>query len=298
MSSILRRALLGISLTVMAVSAVIAAQPVGQRLAVAPTITRSKYGMAADTYLPKVNVVTVLPFDVVRFEESADISLTADGMMQVNVDGLYYIHLGLDWKGQAQTDIDTRMYGIRRKAAGDPTPPNLKDERLASFDHPGSESPQIARYQGEWSPGVVPYRGTVATDVVVAPSNIVRIGDLAQASLSSVTDKNLGVARNTALQIQARIVAADTVRVVFYNPTINAGIAIPTGTLNVLAQSATLHRGDSSDAWNVLSTPLTQLNAGDKIYIVGKNQGVANDYVQASPYSTFVQFERFIGAAP
>jgi hypothetical protein len=137
----------------------------------------------------------------------------------------------------------------------------------------------------------------VATDVVVAPGSIVRIGDVAQASLSSVTDKNLGVARNTALQIQARVVATDTVRVVLYNPTVAAGIAIPAGTLNVLAQSATLHRGDSADAWNVLSTPLTQLNAGDKIYIVGKNQGVANDYVQASPYSTFVQFERFASTA-
>jgi hypothetical protein len=104
--------------------------------------------MAAETYLPKVNVVTVLPFDVVRFEESADISLTADGMMRVNVDGLYYIHLGLDWKGQAQTDIDTRMYGIRRKAAGDTTPPHLKDERLASFDHPGSESGSPTRASG------------------------------------------------------------------------------------------------------------------------------------------------------
>jgi len=297
MNTILRRALLGICLANIALSGVLAAQPVDQRLSVQATITRSKYGMAADTFIPKVNVVTLLPFDVVRFEDAADVSLTADGMMRINVAGLYYIHLGLDWKGQAQTDIDTRMYGIRRKAAGDTTPPNLKDERLASFDHPGSESPRIARYQGEWSPGVVPFGGTVSTDIVVAPSGIVTIGDIAQASLSSVTDKKLGVAKNTALQIQARIVAPDTVRVVLYNPIITGGIAIPTGTLKVLTQSATQHRGDSADAWNVLSTALVQLDAGDKIYIIGKNQGVANDYVQASPYSTFVQFERFAGAA-
>jgi len=62
---------------------------------------RYKYGMAHDTYIPKANFVTQIPFDVVRFEDGADITLTADGMFLVNTGGLYYIHLGLDWKGQA-----------------------------------------------------------------------------------------------------------------------------------------------------------------------------------------------------
>jgi len=186
-----------------------------------------------------------------------------------------------------------RMYGIRRKLAGDTTPPNLKDERLASVDVPGADSPRVARYEGEWAPGTVPLGGYVSTDVTLDPIDLIAVGDVAQASLSTITDAKLGVAANTALQVNTRVIAKDKERVVLYNPSISGGIAVPGGTLRVVAQSATQTMGESADAWNVLGTALFRLEVGDKIYIAAKNSGVKNDYIQASEGSTFVQFERY-----
>lgn len=255
-------------------------------------ITRSKYGLQADFYLPKANVVTQIPLDITRFEEGGDTSLLTDGMVAIHNPGLYRVCLGLDWKAQAATDIDTRMYGIRRKIASDTGPPSLLDERLASVDVPGSDPPRLGRYEGEWAPPVVPYGGQVHTEVTVGPNNVIALGDFAMASLSSATDDLLGVEAAVALQIQARVIGKHRVRVILGNPSIAGGIAIPPGTLRVLAMSARTTRGGSEDAWNVLMTPLTRLAAGERIYIAAKNLGVANDYVQASVNSTFLQLER------
>lgn len=257
------------------------------------TITRSKYGLQVDVYLPKANVVTQIPLDVVRFEEGGDASLLADGMVGINTPGLYRICLGLDWKAQAGTDIDTRMYGIRRKTASDTGPPSLLDERLASVDVAGSDPPRLGRYEGSWAPPVVPLGGFVYTEVTVGPNNVTALGDFAVASLSTTTDDKLGIEASIALQIQARVIAKNRVRVILSNPSIAGGIAIPPGTLKVLAMSAATTRGGSEDAWNVLMTPLTRLEAGERIYIAAKNLGVSNDYVQASVNSTFLQLERY-----
>lgn len=278
--------------TALAATLLMSAVPFAAQAQVA--VSRDKFGLSKEFYIPKVNTVTQIPFDIVRFQEKSNVSLTADGMFLVNVPGLYYVQLGLDWKDQENTDRNTRMYGLRRKAVGDTTPPNLQDERLASFNHPGSDAPRVARYTGTWSPGTVALGGYASLEVTVAPSNTAKIGDLAQASLTSLTDQNLGVAANTAIQLQARVVAANRVRVTLYNPSVAAGITVPAGgTLNVVAMSSTLKMGESADAWNVLNTPMTWLNAGDKVYVIGKNIGVANDYVQPSVGSTFVQFEYF-----
>ncbi|MFZ5550565.1 MAG: hypothetical protein ACOZJX_17850 [Pseudomonadota bacterium] len=264
-----------------------------RRRAAEDTITRSKYGLQADFYIPKANVVTQIPLDVVRFQEGGDASLLADGMVGINTPGLYRICLGLDWKAQAATDIDTRMYGIRRKTASDTGPPSLLDERLASVDVPGSDPPRLGRYEGAWAPPVVPLGGHVYTEVTVGPNNVNSLGDFALASLSTATDDKIGIDAAVALQLQARVIAKNRVRVILSNPSIAGGIAIPPGTLKVLALSATATRGGSEDAWNVLMTPLTRLAAGERIYIAAKNLGVANDYVQASVNSTFLQLERY-----
>lgn len=263
-----------------------------RRRAAEDTITRSKYGLQADFYLPKANVVTQVPLDVVRFQEGGDTTLLADGMVGINTAGLYRICLGLDWKAQAATDIDTRMYGIRRKAASDTGPPSLQDERLASVDVPGSDPPRLGRYEGSWAPPVVPLGGFAYTEVTVGPNNTTALGDFAMASLSTATDDKLGLEAAVALQIEARVIAKNRVRVILRNPSIVGGIAIPPGTLKVLAMSATTTRGGSEDAWNVLMTPLTRLEAGERIYIAAKNLGIANDFVQASANSTFLQLER------
>lgn len=255
------------------------------------TITRSKYGLRSDFYIPKANVVTQIPLDVVRFQESGDATLLADGMVGINTPGLYRVCLGLDWKAQAATDIDTRMFGIRRKTASDTGPPSLLDERLASVDVPGSDPPRLGRYEGSWAPPVIPLGGFVYTEVTVGPNNVTALGDFAMASLSTATDDKLGLEAAVALQIQARVIAKNRVRVILSNPSVAGGIAIPPGTLKVLAMSSTATRGGSEDAWAVLMTPLTRLEAGERIYIAAKNLGIANDYVQASQYSTFLQIE-------
>lgn len=281
-----RNLLLGVAAAGMAAGSA-HAQPVTANA----SITRARYGLSKDFYIPKVNFVTQVPLDLVRFQEAGDTSLLPDGMVRINTAGLYRICLGLDWKAQEDTDIDTRMFGIRRKLASDSGPPNLQDERLASVDVPGSDPPRMGRYQGAWAPPVVPFRDIVSTDVTVSPANVINIGDFAMANLTSATDANLGVKANTALQISARVTAKNTVRVMLANPYIPAGIAVPPGTLQVLAMSAVTTRGGSEDAWNVLQSPLMALDAGDRIYIAAKNLGIANDYVQAT-LTSFMQMER------
>jgi hypothetical protein len=259
--------------------------------AAATNITRSRYGMSKDFHIPKANFVTQIPLDVIRFEEAGDTTMLADGTIRINTKGLYRICVGLDWKAQEDTDIDCRMYGSRRKLASDSGPPNLQDERLASVDVPGSDPPRMGRYQGAWTPPVVPYGGMVYTEVTVGPNDVTDIGDFAMAELTSATDANLGVEANTALQISARVVAKNKVRVMLANPYIPAGIVVPAGNLQVVAMSATTNRGGSEDAWNVVQSPLVSLKAGDRVYIAAKNLGVANDYIQAT-LTSFLQTER------
>jgi hypothetical protein len=96
----------------------------------AASITRARYGLTKDFYIPKVNFVTQVPLDLVRFQEAGDTSLLPDGTVRINTAGLYRICLGLDWKAQENTDIDTRMFGVRRKLASDSGPPNLRTSAL------------------------------------------------------------------------------------------------------------------------------------------------------------------------
>lgn len=256
-------------------------------------ILRNRYGITADIYIPKVNTVTQIPLDVTRFEEAPFCQLRPDGMLGVLERGLYRVLLSLDWKAQAGTDIDLRMYGIRRKLASDPGGPLLSDERLASYDVPGADSPVAARYSGTWAPPVVPLGGVVFVDVTVAtPGQSVVPGDVAQAALAAAVPSRIGTEAALALQVRAQVIARNTVRVMLSNSQVAGGIQVPEGTLNVLAQSTTGSRGDSEDAWNVVDTPMTELFPGDRLYIAAKNLGVNNDYVQATP-ATFMQVERF-----
>lgn len=288
-----RRALLAGSAAALAAACLPAAQ--ARRLtATAYAIPRNRYSLSRDFFIPKPNVVTLVPMDIVRFEEAAFSRLLPDGMVRIEQTGLYRVLTCLDWKAQDGTDIDLRMFTIRRKTANDTGGPLGSDERLAAYDAPGSDSPVTARYSGSWAPPSVPARGYAYTDVTVAtPSQHIEVGDVAQAALTSATPDRIGTEAALALVVRAQVIARNTVRVVLHNTRAKGAIQVPEGTLNVLAQSTTAYRGDSEDAWNVLGTPLTELFAGERLYVAAKNMGVANDYIQTSTTTTFLQLEKF-----
>ena len=255
-------------------------------------IRRARFGITEDFYLPKAKMVTLVPFTKVVFQESSDCTLQANGMVRINVAGLYRVVLGLDWVAQNGTDIDLRLYGIRRKRVGAPPEPTLKDDRLASADIPGSDAPRVGRYQGTWSPGVIPLGGIVSTEVSVVPLGVASIGDVVMASHTGVADAAIGSQAVDALIVQAKVVGADRVRVTIYNPSMAGGVAVPTGDLRVVAMNAVESRGESADAWQVVHTASEVLKAGEMIYAVGRNKGMANDFIQATD-TTFLQIERF-----
>jgi hypothetical protein len=265
----------------------------GLARAAAPfSIRRARFGITEDFYLPKAKQVTLVPFTRVLFQESGDCTLQPNGMVRIDSTGLYRVVLGLDWVAQNGTDIDLRLYGIRRKIVGAPPEPTLKDDRLASADIPGSDAPRVGRYQGTWSPGTIPLGGIASTEVSAAPLGVVAVGDVVMASHTGVADAAIGAEAVNALIVQAKVVAADRIRVTIYNPSIAGGVAVPAGNLRVVAMNAVESRGESADAWQVVHTASEVLNAGEMIYAIGRNKGIANDYIQATD-TTFLQIERF-----
>jgi hypothetical protein len=250
--------------------------------------SRTRYKISHDVYLPTARRLTTVPWDVSVFADPVSLTLQTDGRVLVNTTGLYRLSLSLDWAAQHGVDVDLRMYGLRRVPVGGSD--YSHDDLLGSVDVPGSDPPRMARYQGDWTPGIVPLGGMVTVDVKVTPANTVNPGDLAIASHSQVRDPMLGPTAVAALIIQAKVVAKDVVRVTFYNPMVAAGINIPAGTLNVVAMTSVLTRGESADAWQVLNTPTVELKAGEFVYATMKSN-VANDYIQATDMS-FLQIER------
>ena len=184
--------------------------------------------------------------------------------------------------------------GIRRRRidASSPTarvPIDKQDDHLASTDVPGSDPPQMSRYQGEWNPGRIDARSTVTTEIQTSPSGIVTIGDMAIAAHTQIRDAIIGTEAVNALIMQAKVVADDTVRISLHNPSIAAGIQIPSGALHVVAMSAVYTRGHSNDAWGVLHTATETLSAGERIYAVVRCR-VPGDFLQALK-QCFLQIE-------
>ena len=71
----------------------------------------------------------------------------------------------------------------------------------------------------------------------------------------------------------------------------SAAVSVPEGTLNVLARSTTLTRGESADAWTVLQTPAVLLYAGESVFGIWKSK-TPGDYLQTTN-QTYVQIERW-----
>jgi hypothetical protein len=275
------------------------------------SITRVRYGCSAEAHPPASGAgqTFVLPFDTTQWTDSnSDTTLDAtNNYVTIQNSGLYRVSLCVDWPGQQGTDTALRTYGIRRRKAGSPpiqaTPGQLTqlpdtDEHLATQDITGSSAPQTVRYPQpgsaavHWTPGTIPLGGRVHVDVTMPVAGVVGPGDVALASLTSINDAALGVAATTALILDAKVVAADTVRVTLFNPTIAAGVNVPQGALTVLGMSAQNRVGESADGWTVLHTTMQQFYRGDMVYATFLSQ-CPNDYMQTST-QLFLQFDKWV----
>ncbi|WP_374675548.1 hypothetical protein [Ideonella sp.] len=267
---------------------VLAAHPQAR---VGAPVARGRFGLTADFQLPRPAHLHVVPFDRTLYSEGADWALQPDGMLRIQTTGLYRVALCLDWVAQQGTDVDLRLYGIRRKVVGGPPGASQKDDRLASVSVPGSDAPRLARFRGSWTPGRVPAGATVALEVAVAPAGTVSVGDAVVASHTALQDAIVGQAAADVLSVRGRVVAPDRVRVVLHNTGLQADVDVPAGELRVMAINMTHSSGDSADAWHVVHTPLEALNAGELVYAMARNRSIAGDMVQASATS-FLHIER------
>jgi len=265
------------------------AQPAPQAF----TIKRGRYGLTAN-FTPIYNTVTVVPWNVTYFQQGTDWTLQPDGKILFNVTGLYRIIITIDWVAQAGKDIDMRIYGIlcTRLAAQRRQRPltPFNDDRLAWVDVPGSNPPKSARYQGRWAPGLIPMGGIVATEITLADTGVVGIGDVAFASHTQISDAVIGPDAVNALSVQAKVVGPNRVRVCLYNPTIAGGIVVPDGALNVVAMNSVLTCGENDDAFQMLHTPIESIKAGEIVYGAVRSH-VRDDYLQANK-DCFMQIER------
>jgi hypothetical protein len=252
--------------------------------------TRARYRLAKDYAIPP-EAFGIVPWNVTVFQDGSDFTLQPDGKILINTTGLYELVFSSDWDAKSNRDIDLRKIGIRRQALGQPDEPIDAHERLGFTNMPGSDPPAMARYQGDWSPPTIALGQTVSTDVTVTElGGDVRPGDTATAAHSSISQGKLSEASLSALIVQAKVIATNTVRVSLFNPSISGGISLAPGTLSVLAMSSARTRGSNGDSWMMLHTASTQLDAGDKVYGLIQHK-VAGTLLQATK-SSYLQIDR------
>jgi len=265
------------------------------------TSTNGKKDDLGTIVLPHANLVYLLPLSVTTFNESDDVTLMNGGTLMINKTGLYRISICLDWKGQDGKDIDLRYIGIGRIPQGTSLNGTLDGgllninsttyDRLAVADLTGTDSPVHVRGTYDWQPGVLAVGKSVSKVVILPQAGLIDVGDTVQASLTSMADVILGAQGNAALDMSARVVAPNTVRVVIENRRGTAPVGLPAGKLNVLATSSTLTRGESADAWTVLQTPSVLLYAGEQVFGIWKSK-TPGDYLQTTN-QTYVQVEHW-----
>lgn len=287
-----RRRLFG-SGAALALSGLAAGSAAAQPTPAVVSIKRGRYGISADFY-PTYNTVTVVPFDVTYFQETADWTLRPDGKILINTTGLYRVVLAMDWVAQAGVDIDLRIYGVmctRVKTARRKRPPTpFGDDRICWFDLPGSNPPKTLRSQTTWAPGFIPQGGIVTTEVTFPAPVLLTLGDIAFASHTQIADGVIGADAVNALSVQAKVVGQNRVRVCLYNPLIAGGITVPEGLLNVTAMSSILTCGENDDSLTSLQSPTELFKAGDVVYGVIRSH-TRNDYIQANQ-DCYIQMER------
>ncbi|HJV68120.1 hypothetical protein [Ideonella sp.] len=251
--------------------------------------SRARYRLAGDFGVP-ANTFGLVPWTVTVFQTGSDVTLQPDGKVLISASGLYELVFCADWDAKSGNDIDLRKIGIRRQALGQPDEPMEAHERLGFIDLPGSDPPAMARYQGAWAPPALGPGQFASTDVSVAPAGLVAPGDTVVASHTSISSARLGDEALTALIVHAKVIAADTVRVTLYNPGVAAGIAVPAGTLRVVAMSSVRTRGSNGDAWMLLHTASTRLDTGDRVYGLIEHK-VDGTLLQATK-SSYLQIDR------
>jgi hypothetical protein len=309
-----RRLLLGTGGAALALAATPAAA--GDPRPTTPTyaISRTRYSTAASAYLPTTGDTYVMPLaQVVATDNNTDSTLNADNTIRINNAGNYRVILAVDWSAGKGRDCALRTAGLRRRPAGSQaivvapggalTKITDSDEQLATEDLPGSATPKTVRLPAPpngahdvftpfpWTPGTIPVGGYASVDITMPIANIVAPGDVALASLTSITDATIGAAAVSALVVTAKAIAQDTVRVTVFNPSISPSVTIPQGDLQVLGMSTQQITGGSSEARTVMSTTTLTLAAGDTIYAILSSLA-PGDMLQSSA-EVYVEVEKF-----
>lgn len=245
-------------------------------------------------------------------------TLQADGTILINTDGFYKFYFNVDGPGQGGAkrgsanpngfDIDLRARSIGVMPVGYALTGNLVGgqldiqktvyNRLASNDISASDTPVVSRGQAAFPGATISAQQGTYYDVTLPDAGLIVPGDQASASLTSMTDALMGITNNNAVQISARVIANDTVRVFFDVLRSSGSVTIPAGTLNVMAQSTFNARGQVADGWVVTQTPMVLLKAGQTVFFTWKVTATSNgnaDYAQMSDM-TWAQVE-FYGPA-
>lgn len=250
---------------------------------------RARYRLADDFAVP-ANTFGLVPWNATVFQTGSDVSLQPGGKVLVNAGGVYELVFGADWDAKSGNDIDLRKIGIRHQALGQPDEPMEAHERLGFVNLPGSDPPAVARFQGAWAPPPLGPGQFAHTDVTVSPAGLVAPGDPVLASHTSISSTKLGDDALTALIVQAKVIEPDKVRVTLLNPGLAAGIAVPAGTLRVVAMTGVRTRGSNGDAWMVLHTASVRLEAGDRVY--GLIQHKVDGTLLQATKSSYLQIDR------
>ncbi|WP_374562273.1 hypothetical protein [Ideonella sp.] len=243
----------------------------------------------------------MIPITKNIFDESngGKYAMTGDGVITVLKDDLYHMTANMDWpaqsrgSGQDGYDVDSRKLMILRARAGVKTPVYTQGEvtpipdpsrfdRMAAHDTAGSSVPKSVRVSVTWEPGSIAAGGMTYTDVALPSGSFDPIvGDLVRVSHTSLTDEVLGEKKNAGVQISARIVAPGVARVMVENRYGAKSVAIPSGTMNVLAESAVASAGNNQDSWCYLNSGPVVLLAGEKVF-VGVRSSSRGDFLQIS----------------
>lgn len=245
----------------------------------------------------------MIPLTKLVFDESAGakFALQGDGVVTVLKDDLYVMTTNMDWPAQARGsgqdgyDVDTRKLMILRARVGVAPPVYVvgqvtavtdtgRFDYMAMHDTPGSSVPRSVRTSVQWEPGTVEPGAMVYVDVPLPTGSFdPAVGDFVRVSHTSLTDAVLG-AQNVGLQTSARIVAPGIARVIVENRYGGQPVTIPSGSMNVLAESGVTSAGNSQDAWCYLGSGPVMLLAGEKIFI-GARSNSRGDFLQISQAS-------------
>ena len=262
--------------------------------------------------IPDAKRLFMIPLTTVVFDESAGAkyALQGDGALTVLKDDLYEMTTNMDWpaqsrgSGQDGYDVDARKLQILRARVGVTLPPFIEGQvtpvgdlsqysLMAMHDMPGASAPQAVRTTVQWAPGTVAPGAMAYVDVLLpAGSFSPAVGDFVRVSHTSLTDAVLG-AKNIGILTSARIVAPGVARVILENRYGTQAVAIPGGSMNVLAESAVTSAGNNQDAWCYLGSGPVMLLAGEKIFIAVRSNS-RGDFLQIA-FSSFLRVSNVVG---